>query len=881
MGDKRKVERGEPLKIMDEAKGSLEYLQRMIGMAFNALYGWKDELRDTSQVYFHIVETFADHLIVSSFDKPAAGLGPDEFYLVTYSQDEAGNYAFAGRESWEIVELTYQPQTRNVVTWESEAASKDKRGTRLVERVHGAVSLAEAKAGEPRKIKGIGITADVVNGNGRRYPTAVLRAAIDELNTHLHESAGQGRFIPLLGEAEHPSDKPSGRPNLAETVVRWTEILFDGTEVLLEGKVLETSKGKDILALLEGGVLPGISQRGYGEAKTIKEGGQTVEEITALTITGYDLVLEPSDPEARITILESVEEDKTMNIEELKKLIAENKDLFKDLVAEDLEKMGEAQLKKLEESIRGTLGVGPEDDLGKALNEAAQAKRTLAEQAQREAVQAAIAEHTKDLPYGKDLNLKFIEAVQAANPAAQAVKALVEAKRAEYDAIVAAARLAGMGFQGVQVVGPVIEKETGTPAFARGAQEFTESLIRAGSIPRYDFRQPKSINESFAAQVLARFDQVYKNQLLREARMLDEAEAVSDLSLPYSVSRAVLAAAFPQLVASSVFDFGVTDQAPSRVYYETYADETGVDVTVTDEAVVADLNDWVAMANKRITPGTVVVTDHAGTTTYTENSDYVIDYANGQLMALATITNGQDLHVDYVYMAIRKGENSAIERGKMTLAYKTLEIVADRLATEITNEAVVFSRSQIGWDATTRTLNALINEIRRKIDGDLFYLGLSNALSVASNSGGTWNSGASPIDYDELVRYIGVARGKVLGRYYQPTSILMSNVVSDLLANWSGFTQAGSRADATLNANGFVGRAKGLPCFESTEMSDSYILVLNRELVQHRVFQPMALKGPYPSYSSNKLLANDQWYAEEYNGSTCPVPGKGSTVKIT
>lgn len=873
---KRKVERGEPL---DEAKGSLEYLQRVISDAFSALYGWKDELRDTGQLYFHIVETFADHLIVSNFDKPAAGLGPDEYYLVTYSQDEGGNYAFAAREAWEIVELAYQPQSRPVLTWESEAAIKDKKGTRLVERVHGAVSLAEAADG-PRKIKGIGITAGVVNGNGRRYPAEVLRAAVDELKAHLHESAGQGRAMPLLGEAEHPSDKPSGRPNYLETVVRWTSVNFDGAQVLLEGSVLETSKGKDILALLEGGVLPGISQRGYGEAKTIKENGQTVEEITALTITGYDLVLEPSDPEARITILESVEEDKTMNVEELKKLISENKELFKGLVAEDLEAMGEAQIKKLEESIRSTLGIGPEDDLGKALNEAAEAKRTLAEQAQREAVEAAISESTKDLPYGKDLNLKFIEAVRAANPQAKDVKALVEAKRAEYDAIVAAARLGGMGY-GVQVMGPVIEKETGTPAFARGAHEFTESLIRAGSIPRRDFRNPQNVNEAFAAKLLERFDKVYKNQLLREARYLDEAELSTDLNLPYSVSRAVLAAAFPQLVASSVFDFGVTDQAPSRVYYETYADETGVDVTVTDEAVVADLNVWVAMANKRVNVGTVVVTDHAGTTTYTEGSDYVIDYEEGKLMALATIADGQDLHVDYTYMAIRKGENAAIERGKMSLSYQTLEIVADRLATEITNEAVVFSRSQIGWDATTRTLNALINEIRRKIDGDLFYKALANALSVSSNSGGTWNSGASPIDYDELVRYLGVARGKILGRYYTPTAILMSNVVGDLLANWSGFTAAGSRADATLNANGFVGRVKGLPCFESTEMSDSYILVLNRELVQHRVFQPMALKGPYPSYSSNKLLANEQWYAEEYNGSICAIPGKGATVKIT
>ena len=84
-----------------------------------------------------------------------------------------------------------------------------------------------------------------------------------------------------------------------------------------------------------------------------------------------------------------------------------------------------------------------------------------------------------------------------------------------------------------------------------------------------------------------------------------------------------------------------------------------------------------------------------------------------------------------------------------------------------------------------------------------------------------------------------------------------------------------------LAANGYVGRLKGLPVFESTEHSDAYIVIANREIVHHRVFQPMILKGPYPSYSSNKLLASEQYYAEEINGSAAPVPEKAATVKIT
>jgi hypothetical protein len=135
------------------------------------------------------------------------------------------------------------------------------------ERIDATVMLEEREEGQPRRLKIEGaITADVVNGNSRRYPASVVRSAVDELRSHLNESAGQGRAIQILGEAEHPSDK-GGRPNLLETVTKWDEVLFDGERVDITGRIIETNKGKDILTLMEGGVMPGVSLRGYGEGK--------------------------------------------------------------------------------------------------------------------------------------------------------------------------------------------------------------------------------------------------------------------------------------------------------------------------------------------------------------------------------------------------------------------------------------------------------------------------------------------------------------------------------------------------------------------------------------------------------------------------------------
>ena len=767
----------------------------------------------------------------------------------------------------------------------------DKR-KKFIERA-GVAQLLESEAGVPRRIRAVGITANVVNGNGRRYPTHVLDAAVQDLRTHLHESAGQGRAMLLLGEAEHPSDK-GGHPNLLETVVRWDQVAFDGAQVILEGTVLETSKGRDILALLEGGVTPDVSQRGYGTSVIVEEDKRRIEEVTALTITGYDLVVDGADPNAGITMFES-QEASEMDLEELRKQYpnlvkqieeehdakkrAELEEALNRKAAED-----ERQRKLVTEhdrKLREQLGLKETDDLAEAIRQRDARLKELEQAERQRTVEAYIAEQTKDMAYPDFLRAQFVEAVKAAQPATvEEARQVIVTKRKEYDAITSAMVLQSRGFGGT-VMGPVLERETGIPAFAAASWAIQESLQRTGQVRVWNAAKPSGLNEAFAVEYLRKYDEMYKQHLLREAREWQEAEQTTDLNLPYSVMRAVIAEAFPDLVATSIFDVGITDQSPMRLYFEAFSGETGYTTTVTDEATTADLNDWVQLANKRINPGTVVITNSGATVTYTEGTDYIVDYEDGKYMAIATITNGQSLLADYTYTPVREGEMTVIPYGKMTLSYQTLEMVADRLAQQISREAVVFSRSQIGWDAVTRTLASITRQLRRKIDQGLLYKGLAAVLTVSSNSGGTYTHGSSTLD--NFIAYIGLAKVKVLNRYYQPTAILASVTNADRISNWDGFKTDGF-PDATLNANGFVGRVKGLPMFQSTEFSDGYVLVMNRELVMHRVYQPMRMFGPYPSYditgATGKLISAEQYYVEEFNGSIAPVAGKGSYVKI-
>ena len=113
-------------------------------------------------------------------------------------------------------------------------AGKDEQ--RFEERFEQALELLpveENQGQQGRRTRAVGITADVVNGNNRRYPRAVLAAALVDLHKHLHESAGQGRLV-ATGQAEHPSSHVSGRANILETVVKWEEAaLADDGRVLL------------------------------------------------------------------------------------------------------------------------------------------------------------------------------------------------------------------------------------------------------------------------------------------------------------------------------------------------------------------------------------------------------------------------------------------------------------------------------------------------------------------------------------------------------------------------------------------------------------------------------------------------------------------------
>ena len=125
----------------------------------DALHQWTGRPAQDMSVMW----TFADRIIAYEWVEP----GDSRTWEIPWSRNEAGAIIFGTAVEVERVE-TYEPLGESV---RNEKRFVETVGQRLV-------SLSEGQDGA-RRVKAIGITADVVNGNNRRYPRAVLAAAVN------------------------------------------------------------------------------------------------------------------------------------------------------------------------------------------------------------------------------------------------------------------------------------------------------------------------------------------------------------------------------------------------------------------------------------------------------------------------------------------------------------------------------------------------------------------------------------------------------------------------------------------------------------------------------------------------------------------------------
>ncbi len=134
--------------------------------------------------------------------------------------------------------------------------------------------------------------ADVQNGNGRVYPSAIMEREVKKYKAIVEDNRA-------LGELDHPDSSIINLANVSHMV---TEVWMDGPQVMGKIKVLNTPSGQILRALVESGVKTGISSRGMGSVS--EQMGKTIVEDDFQLIC-FDIVSEPSTPNAFMALSEN------------------------------------------------------------------------------------------------------------------------------------------------------------------------------------------------------------------------------------------------------------------------------------------------------------------------------------------------------------------------------------------------------------------------------------------------------------------------------------------------------------------------------------------------------------------------------------------------
>lgn len=133
-------------------------------------------------------------------------------------------------------------------------------------------------------VQGVLQRAGAKNQNGRVYPKAILER---ECQRYQREYIEQHR---ALGELDHPESSVVNLNNVSHNVLK---IWWNGDDLHGAVQILDTPSGKILKELFRAGITLGISSRGLGSVKELRNEG-TVEVQEDFELICWDFVSNPS-----------------------------------------------------------------------------------------------------------------------------------------------------------------------------------------------------------------------------------------------------------------------------------------------------------------------------------------------------------------------------------------------------------------------------------------------------------------------------------------------------------------------------------------------------------------------------------------------------------
>ena len=166
-------------------------------------------------------------------------------------------------------------------------------------------------------LSGLFAEMNTFNQNGRRYPEDIYEQAYEELIPKIQDKR-------LLGELDHPIDYDEVRLSNVSHAITECEIIEDNGIKKVYGTVelLDTPAGMIAQSLVKAGIPLGISSRGLGATRQVRDGF----DVTELKLITYDLVAEPSFSNAVLSPDKSKELSDSLHYIESKLPLNESKE---------------------------------------------------------------------------------------------------------------------------------------------------------------------------------------------------------------------------------------------------------------------------------------------------------------------------------------------------------------------------------------------------------------------------------------------------------------------------------------------------------------------------------------------------------------------------
>ena len=150
--------------------------------------------------------------------------------------------------------------------------------------------LTEATKGGGKNyfIEGIFMQANTKNRNGRIYPREILQKEAKRYNTEFIQKKR------AFGELGHPDGQTVNLERVSHMIEELQEV---EQNFMGRAKILDTPYGRIVKNLIDEGARLGVSSRGMGSLKPVKDGIQEVQGDFYLA-TAADIVADPSAPDA-------------------------------------------------------------------------------------------------------------------------------------------------------------------------------------------------------------------------------------------------------------------------------------------------------------------------------------------------------------------------------------------------------------------------------------------------------------------------------------------------------------------------------------------------------------------------------------------------------